>query len=462
MNKKRIAIVTGALVVLAVIAWFVVRARSSATPGYRFATVEMGNVQQTVSATGTLSAVKTVQVGTQVSGQVAEIHADFNDHVTKGQLLARIDPTLQQQAVTDAQAQLVKAQAQNDQAKQENDRNQPLFTQQFISASEFSTVQVNLSVALAGEKSAQVTLDRAKQNLSYTNIFAPISGVVVERDVDVGQTVAASLSAPQLFLIAQDLSQMQILAAVDESDIAAIKDSQTVKFTVQSYPGRTFTGQVGQVRLQSKLTDNVVNYTVVVRLDNADGKLLPGMTATVEFITGSATNVLTVPNLALRYKPTAAQLAAAGIAATDTAPLRSATGAGGTAGAPDTSATARPAGAAAAAISSALGGAAQTGARGGGAATATTGAAATRPKRVSAVGVGSAGTLYTLDAAGQLKAIRVRVGISDGQRTQVTSDSLTVGMQVIIGVASTTAAPATTAPSTNPLTPQRGGGRGGP
>jgi HlyD family secretion protein len=462
MNKKRIAIVAGALVVLAVIAWFVVRARTSATPVYRFAMVEMGNVQQTVSATGTLSAVKTVQVGTQVSGQVAEIHADFNDHVTKGQLLARIDPTLQQQAVTDAQAQLVKAQAQNDQAKQENDRNQPLFTQQFISASEFSTVQVNLSVALAGEKSAQVTLDRAKQNLSYTNIFAPISGVVVERDVDVGQTVAASLSAPQLFLIAQDLSQMQILAAVDESDIAAIKDSQTVKFTVQSYPGRTFAGQVGQVRLQSKLTDNVVNYTVVVRLDNADGKLLPGMTATVEFITGSATNVLTVPNLALRYKPTAAQLAAAGIAATDTARLRSATGAGGTTGAPDTSATARPAGAAAAAISSALGGAAQTGARGGGAATATTGAAATRPKRVSAVGVGSAGTLYTLDAAGKLRAIRVRVGISDGQRTQVTSDSLTVGMQVIIGVASTTAAPATTAPSTNPLTPQRGGGRGGP
>jgi HlyD family secretion protein len=426
VNKKRIAIIAGALIVVIAVVWFVVRSRTNATPAYRFATVELGNVQQTVSATGTLSAVKTVQVGTQVSGQVAEIHADFNDRVTKGQLLARIDPTLQQQAVTDAQAQLVKAQAQYAQAKAEYDRNQPLFAQQFISASEFSLVDVALSDALAGQKSAQVTLDKAKQNLSYTNIFAPISGVVVERDVDVGQTVAASLSAPQLFLIAQDLKQMQILAAVDESDIAAIKDSQVVNFTVQSYAGRTFVGSVGQVRLQSKLTDNVVNYTVVVTLDNADGALLPGMTATVLFITASATNVLIVPNLALRYKPTAAQLSAAGIAPADT--MRHAA-------AKDTTNPAAP----------------------------PVGAAATaRPKRTLTGGVGSAGTLYSLDPAGKLKAIHVRVGISDGQRTQVTGDSLAVGMQVIIGAALPGAA-ATSAPSTNPLTPtpQRGG-RGGP
>src|ERR1035437_10228635 len=410
VNKKRIAIIAGAVIVVAAIIWFVVRSRTNATPAYRFATVELGNVQQTVSATGTLSAVKTVQVGTQVSGQVAEIHADFNDRVTKGQLLARIDPTLQQQAVTDAQAQLVKAQAQYSQSKAEYDRHQPLFAQQFISASEFSLVDVALSNALAGQKSAQVTLDKAKQNLSYTNIFAPISGVVVERDVAVGETVAGSLSAPQLFLIAQDLKQMQILAAVDESDIAAIKDSQVVNFTVQSYAGRTFVGSVGQVRLQSKLTDNVVNYTVVVTLDNADGALLPGMTATVLFITASATNVLTVPNLALRYKPTAAQLSAAGIEPSDTVRHPAAK---------DTTNTAAPP-------------------------------------------VGAAGTLYTLDPAGKLKAIHVRVGISDGQRTQVTGDSLAVGMQVIVGAALPGTA-ATSAPNTNPLTPtpQRGG-RGGP
>ena len=425
-NKKWIAIIAVALIVAAGVIWLVMRSRANATPAYRFATVETGSIQQTVSATGTLSAVKTVQVGTQVSGLVDQIHADFNDRVTKGQLLARIDPTLQQQAVTDAQAQLVKAQAQYVQAKAEYDRNQPLFTQQFISASEFSVVDVAQSVALAGQKSAQVTLDKAKQNLSYTNIFAPISGVVVERDVDVGQTVAASLSAPQLFLIAQDLKQMQILAAVDESDIAAIKDSQVVNFTVQSYSGRTFVGSVGQVRLQSKLTDNVVNYTVVVTLDNADGALLPGMTATVLFITASAANVLTVPNLALRYKPTAAQLAEADITPVDTMRHPAAK---------DTSnASAPPVGAAARA----------------------------RPKRALTGAAGSAGTLYTLDDAGKLKAIHVRVGISDGQRTQVTGDSLAVGMQVIVGAALPGTA-AKTAPSTNPLapTPQRGG-RGGP
>jgi HlyD family secretion protein len=454
MNRKRIVIGAGALLTLVAILWYVISSRASATPTYRFATVERGNIQQTVSATGTLSAVKTVQVGTQVSGQVAELKVDFNDHVTKGQLLARIDPTLQEQAVRDAQAQLAKSQAQYDQAKQEYNRNQPLIAQKFISATDFSTVEVNLSVALAGVKSAQVTLDRARQNLSYTTITAPISGVVVERDVDVGQTVAASLSAPQLFLIAQDLSQMQILAAVDESDIASIKDSQPVQFTVQSYQGRTFDGFVKQVRLQSKLTDNVVNYTVVVGVDNRDGKLVPGMTATVVFITGSATGVLTVPNLALRYKPTPEELLAAGIKA-DTTRRRAPTGATGTTGTPAAAA------AAALAAPTASQGAAPPGARGVAGGAAGGAAGALRARRPTSGGRGSIGTLYTLDKTGKLKAIRVRVGLSDGQRTQVTSDSLAVGMQVIVGAASTASAATSTPASTNPLTPQRGG-RGGP
>jgi HlyD family secretion protein len=313
---KKTTLGLGAVAVVAVVAaavWLVHRSNASSDVTYRFAAVETGNIRQTVSATGALSAVKTVQVGTQVSGQVSAIHADFNDHVTKGQLLAQIDPTLQQQVVRDAQAQLGKAQAQLDQAQQEFDRNSPLAKQRFISASEFGTYQVNLSAAQADLKSAQVTLDKAKQNLSYTNILAPINGVVVERDVDVGQTVAASLSAPQIFLIAQDLAQMQILASVDESDISSIVQGQAVTFTVQAQPGRTFTGVVQQVRLESKLADNVVSYIVVVTLENADGKLLPGMTATTEFITGSATNVLTVPNAALRFKPSPEELAASGV-----------------------------------------------------------------------------------------------------------------------------------------------------
>ena len=454
MNRKRIVIAVVALVALTAILGFVLRSRRGGDTAYRTGKVEQGNIEQTVSATGALSAVKTVQVGTQVSGLLAGIFADFNDRVTKGQLLARIDPTLQEQAVRDAQAQLERALAQLRQAQQEYDRNAPLARDKFISASEFGTVQVNLSVARASVKSAQVTLDRARQNLSYTNIYAPISGVVVERNVDVGQTVAASLSAPTLFLIAQDLSRMQILASVDESDISSIKDGQPVKFTVQSYSGRTFTGNVEQVRLQSKTTDNVVSYTVVVTLANPDGTLLPGMTATVEFVTGAAANVLTVPNAALRFKPSAEELAAAGLpanAGTDT--TRRARGGGGAS--------------AAAGGTRFGGGAAGQGAAGGGAAGGfgqQGGAARARRTGSGGGGGGGFGTIWTLDAAGTLKPLRVRVGLADTQRTQVTplgGQALAPGTDVVVGTTAPGAAAASNA-ARNPLTPTRQGGPGGP
>jgi len=432
-SRSRRILISVALVLVAILAvwWFRHKASSGAT-SFRLGTVETGNIQQTVSATGTLGAVKTVQVGTQVSGQVAAEYADFNDQVKKGQLLARIDPTLQEQAVRDAQAQLEKAQAQLSQAQSEYNRNAPLAEQKFISASEFSTFQVNLSVARATVKSAQVTLDKAKQNLSYTNIYAPINGVVVERNVDVGQTVAASLSAPQLYLIAQDLSQMQILAAVDESDISSIKAGQAVQFSVQAYTNQNFAGTVDEVRLQSKLQDNVVSYTVVVKVDNTTGKLLPGMTATVEFITGLATDVLTVPNAALRFTPTAEDLKASGLPAT--------TG-------QDTARRARAAG----------GGA--TRAAGTGATAAATGGAA-RTRRTG-TGFGGFGTIWILDANKKLKPIRVRIGLTDGQRTQVAGQGLAVGMEVVIGESSAGATPAAATSTSNPLTPQRGGAGGG-
>ena len=458
MNRKRILIGVAAIIVLTAILGFVLRSRKSGEATYRLGKVEQGSIEQTVSATGALSAVKTVQVGTQVSGMLAGIFADFNDRVTKGQLLARIDPTLQEQAVRDAQAQLERSQAQLRQAQQEYNRNAPLARDKFISASEFGTVQVNLSVAQAAVKSSQVTLDRARQNLSYTNIYAPISGVVVERNVDVGQTVAASLSAPQLFLIAQDLSQMQILASVDESDISSIKEGQSVKFTVQSYAGRTFTGSVQQVRLQSKTTDNVVSYTAVVTLANADGKLLPGMTATVEFVTGSANNVLTVPNSALRFKPSAEELAASGLPATaGTDTTRRARGAGGSTSATGaTTASGAPPTAAGGGGGGGAGGFA--GGQAGGA------AGGTRTRRSGAgTGAGGPGTIWTLGADKKLKPVRVRVGLADTQRTQVTpmsGQALAAGTDVVIGT--TTGATATTAASTNPLTPTRqGGGPGG-
>ncbi len=299
------------MIILAGTGWFYKRADGKEAPAYRTATIQRGSVKSTVSATGTLSAVQTIQVGTQVSGQIAVIHADYNDHVKKGQLLARIDPTLQNQAVEEAQAQLERAHATMEQAQSDYARSKQLFDAKVITASEFSTVQSNFAVQKANVKSALIALERARQNLRYTDIYAPIDGVIVERNVDVGQTVAANFSAPQLFLIAKDLSDMQILASVDESDISAIRTGQPVEFTVQAYPNQTFTGMVQQVRLQSKTQDNVVNYTAVVGVKNTTGKLLPGMTATVQFLTGVAENVLVVPNAALRIRPTPAMLAQA-------------------------------------------------------------------------------------------------------------------------------------------------------
>ena len=299
------------MIILAGTGWFYKRADGKEAPAYRTATIQRGSVKSTVSATGTLSAVQTIQVGTQVSGQIAVIHADYNDHVKKGQLLARIDPTLQNQAVEEAQAQLERAHATMEQAQSDYARSKQLFDAKVITASEFSTVQSNFAVQKANVKSALIALERARQNLRYTDIYAPIDGVIVERNVDVGQTVAANFSAPQLFLIAKDLSDMQILASVDESDISAIRTGQPVEFTVQAYPNQTFAGTVQKVRLQSKTQDNVVNYTAVVGVKNTTGKLLPGMTATVQFLTGVAENVLVVPNAALRIRPTPAMLAQA-------------------------------------------------------------------------------------------------------------------------------------------------------
>jgi HlyD family secretion protein len=455
MNKKLRVIATAVLLpVAATSAWFYHRADAHEASSYRFATVERGSLKATVSATGALSAVRTVQVGTQVSGQVSAIYVDFNDKVKKGELLARIDPTLQQQAVQDAQASLARVDAQNAQAKAEYDREKSLFDQKIITESEFQTALTNYTVGQANVRSAQIALDKARQNLSYTNIYSPIDGVIVERDVDVGQTVAASLSAPQLFLIANDLSQMQILASVDESDIGQVKEGQQVSFSVQSYANETFSGAVKQVRLQSKTTDNVVNYTVVVGVDNPNGKLLPGMTATVAFTTGGADNVMLLPNAALRFRPTPEMLAqikpdsTARGDSTARRRWRDSTGASGGNGAPSDSARA----AFVARMRSANGGQGFGGGQGGGA------TGGVRPRS-------NVATLYYVDSTGKLAAMRVRTGVSDGQKTELQSQRLKEGMQVIIGVTNGAAASATTSNSrstttTNPLSPQ--GPRRGP
>lgn len=434
MKKLAITVAAVALASLGGTAWFHQRADGKEAPKYTTAAVTRGSLKSTVSATGTLQAVRTVQVGTQVSGQVAQIYVDFNDHVKKGQLLARIDPTLQQQAVADAQAQLERAQAQLTQAQDDYSRNKQLYDARVLTAVEFETSKSNFAVQQAAVKSAQIALDRAKQNLSYTSIYSPIDGVIVERNVDVGQTVAASLSAPQLFLIANDLSEMQILASVDESDIGQIKDEQPVQFTVQSYPNQQFTGTVKQVRLQSTTTDNVVNYTAVVSVRNDGGKLLPGMTATVAFTTASATDVLTVPNAALRIKPTEAMLSAVSGDRTQ----KSTQASGGTSQrSTDASGQPRAAGAS--------GNGSPRGAR--------TGQAPTM--------------VWYLDENKTLHAVRVKSGLSDGQKTQIESSQITEGTLVVVSVSDPSAAStqASTSNSTSnpfqPARPPQGGMRGG-
>jgi HlyD family secretion protein len=422
MKKKLYVIAAGALAA-AVVAYLVLgRGSKDGSSEFRLAPVERGDVEALVSATGTLSAVTTVQVGTQVSGRVDALMVDFNDTVKKGQLIARIDPTLQQQTVRDAEAGVERSQAELDQSQREYDRNKQLFDRKVLTEIDFNTAKYGLEVAKANLKSARVTLERARQNLAYTSIYAPIDGVVVERDVDVGQTVAASLSAPQLFLIANDLKHMQILASVDESDIGQIKDGQTVRFAVQAYPGQKFPGVVQQVRLQSKVQENVVNYTVVVSLENVGGKLLPGMTATVEFLTGSAHGVLLVQNAALRFRPSRDQLAA----------LRAESSGNGE----------RPAGAT---ERPAAGGARPAGAQG-----------AAWQGNGSGAGGRNATAVWILDDKDKLARIRVTAGITDGQRTQVESPKLKEGMQVIVG---TTQGTATTGSSPFQSTEPQGGRR---
>jgi HlyD family secretion protein len=428
--------------------WIYRNAEAHEAPSYRFVTVTRGNLESTVSATGALSAVTTVQVGTQVSGQVAQLYVDFNDRVKKGQLLARIDPTLQQQAVLDAEAGLIRAQADLERSRTEYDRNKTLYDQKVLTATEFTTAQYNYTVAQASVKSAQVALDRARKNLSYTEIHAPIDGVVVQRNVDVGQTVAASLSAPQLFLIANNLSQMQILANVDESDIGQIHEGQDVRFTVQAYPNQPFTGTVRQVRLQSATTENVVNYTVVVTVENPKGTLLPGMTATVEFLTGTATDAFIVPNAALRFRATPEMMAAAGVTSASGAP-RTAADSAAFAARRDSIRKARGA-------AGGTGGGQFGGAQGAGGAA---GGGAARPRSSGSTRGGFA-QLWYVDATGKPAVMRVRTGLTDGQNTQIMGPDVKAGMQVIVG----TNAPAatTTSTTTSPFQQQRRpGGPGG-
>lgn len=268
---------------------------------YQVVKIQRGQIENTVSSTGTLSAVQTVKVGSQVSGIIDTLFVDYNAIVKRGQKLALLDKTPFEVAVKEAEAGVIRARARLNQAEAELKRNRPLFEKGHLSEMEFLVTQTNFKTAEADLSMAKAALNKAKTNLSYTTIHSPINGTVIERSVEAGQTIAATFQAPTLFIIAEDLTRMQIEANVDESDIGQIKVHQHTRFTVQAYPDKIFEGKVRQIRLSPTTIQNVVNYTVVIDAENHDGYLLPGMTAIVDFIISQRSHVLQVPNSALSF-----------------------------------------------------------------------------------------------------------------------------------------------------------------
>jgi HlyD family secretion protein len=291
------------LVAVLVSGYFLFAKRDSRKYDFRFDKVSKGDLTVYVTATGTISAVISVDVGTQVSGIVTKLYADFNSVVKAGQLIAKIDTTFLYQSVKDADASLDRAKAQYADSKRTYEREKGLYAKGLESEMNYSAALTAYQSNSAALKQAVASLDRAKINLAYATIFAPIDGVVVNRAVNVGQTVAASFSSPTLFTIANDLRRMQIQTTVDESDIGRVSIGQQAAFTVDAYAEDNFSGVVSQIRLAPQSIQNVVNYIVIIDVNNDQLKLMPGMTANVKILVANASDVLKVSNLALRFQP---------------------------------------------------------------------------------------------------------------------------------------------------------------
>ena len=390
----------GAIIVALLVILFVVRRCTSSGGGYQTATVTKGPITQVVTATGTLNPVTNVQVGSQVSGNIQKLFVDFNSEVKAGQTVAQIDPALFQATVTQAEGDLASAQAALELAKVNAARIQRLFTEKNSSQQDLDQANANLHQAEANVKIKQGALDKAKADLDHCTITSPVDGVVISRSVDVGQTVAASLQAPVIFQIANDLTKMQIDSNVAEADVGAVEVGQDVDFTVDAFPTRTFHGKVVQVRNAPITVQNVVTYDTVIGVDNKELKLKPGMTANVSIIIAHKDNVLQLKNAALRYRPAEAV------------------------------AEARPASSQSGPRSTSSGGQRPTG-----------GARERRPER----------TVYTL-SFGRPKPAQIKTGISDGIMTEVT-EGLREGDKVV--TAELSSATPSSSPPTNPFSGAR-------
>lgn len=435
--KKRLLLMLAVISLVSVsVAAYYRTNRASDAPTLVTAAVTRGDVVDTIQATGTLQAVTTVQVGTQVSGTIKTLKADFNSTVRKGQVVAELEPSLFQTQVDQAQATVVRLQADVERARValidaqvKLRRAEELKTRQLIPETDYETAEATAHSAAASLKSAEAqvvqaraSLNQNQVNLSHTIITAPIDGIVISRNVDIGQTVAASMQAPVLFTIAKDLTAMQVSASIDESDIGRVAAGQAVTFRVDAYPNETFSGTVSQVRLQPVVEQNVVSYATVIDVPNKGLKLKPGMTATVSVAVARDDQALRVPSAALSFRPTPEIVAVYGREA-DGSGKGSGEGPGG--GSSDGS-----------------------GSRGGSDGGSREGSVGgVRDSRGSGNGAGRTPRVWVL-ADGYLKPIPVKVGVSDGTTTAIVEGNLTENAEVVTGIASQTASatPATGSP----------------
>ena len=423
-GKKGLLLTLLFLVITGIGVWyFFFRPEPAAVPFIRFAIVDKGDITKSVTATGTLQATTTVQVGSQVSGTIRALHADFNTRVTKGQLVAELDPTFYEASVKAAEANFARASADQRISQLNADRSKELFDKNLVSRAEYDQATTTALDSKSTVQQMQAALDQAKVNLSYTKIHAPISGVVTQRSVDVGQTVAASLNAPVLFIIAQDLTEMEVQANVDEADIGQVKQGQSVTFTVDAFSGEKFHGVVKLVRLNPIIQQNVVTYTVVISAQNKEEKLFPGMTATVTITNSAVQDVIRIPAAAIRFTP----------------PLPE--------GTMSPSQALRPQG------------------------NAVQGGGGNWKDRVPGGNRSNGGTIYRRIASAanpgempKLEAIKVQLGISDGMNAEVLSSDkpLTPGDSIGVGSILPSKPGAVPAPSSNPFGAPTGSPRRGP
>lgn len=399
------------------------RGRDKKNEQYKTEKAERGDITMTVTATGTVSAVTTVQIGSQVSGVIARLYADFNSRVRKGQLLAELDPTPFQAQVEQRQADVTKARVEAANAKITYNRQRRLVSAGLTAQADLDGARAQYEAANAQVQQASAALQQSLTNLRYTKIISPIDGIVVDRQYDVGQTVAASFQAPTLFSIAQDLTKMQVQADVDQSDIGRVAVGQVARFTVDAYPDQEFRGRIAQIRYNAQVNQNVVTYPVIIEVANPEEKLRPKMTANVTIDVATVHNVLRIANAALRFKPESNGQEGGGRAR------------GGAPGGGNPERAAAQMGE----RQRGIGGAAGAFGRG------------PAPKKLQ--------TVYLLSEDKKPKPMQIRTGITDGRFTEVVEGALKPGDNVIVGLATSKVEGPPPPGATGPGGGMGGGGR---